>query len=654
MIVGENISGELITLQPTSTYINGEGTQITLRFDEPIFSVRDLSDVKNGILLDIDGDGNFENLSAQDMIEIRDNLLLVLLGNKVETNAKSKIRINERILKDAKNREGKRNEYFIQKAPPIIFSAEFTEGEKLDYNGGKVVFRFTGENLVRQSGEEKIPPIIQVLELQAKSSEQKIIKSKNEKSTDTEQIFSFIAPKNESDRAKSYMVRVSLDGGRTFSSSIGVNIYDRSKRQIATVFPQGADMNAPVLSFVSIQSYGTIGGGTEEPNRTHTEVPVGQESKKTLAYIYGSNLKKDLTKIKIVDKNGIEWTPVQDSSSDSADQFIMVNLDGTGLEGNGNNQLAEIICPNNISGNQVFRYLIAVDGKNFDQEISVTAEVLDDGISGKRSLDPSQIKEVSVSYVSESEQVIAPTVKTRGYLWNKVISFGVKPIPVEGYKIKGYYSIKRTEDGHILSKSDLTNVSVLEDRMKDTDEIRFVYEKTASENNNSVITTQNTLSSRASVRPDSVGNRPEAISDNKTPLSTPESSFALKLSVGADRVIKISDGKESSIPVLARVFVQNGTPVIPIRTISDALDFNIRWNTKQKTILLTDEKNEIQIIVGTSAITVNGKIIPEKSLPILKTGRVYISLPQLQSILSSTRGYQLQWDEGTQEILIRK
>ncbi|MDO4711928.1 MAG: hypothetical protein Q4A75_08095, partial [Peptostreptococcaceae bacterium] len=205
--VGENTSGEIIVLQPTSIYINSKGSQITLRFDEPIFAVKDIEDVKNGISLDIDGDKVFEKLDPQDKVEMIDNLLLISLDKAIETNTNSKIRLEERILKDSRSREGKRNEYFIQRSVPMIFKAEFLEGEKLDHNGGRVRIRFTGENLLKTVGDKELKPIVQVLELQAKSSDQKVIENTNERSTDTEQIFSFIAPENKTSRARSYMVR---------------------------------------------------------------------------------------------------------------------------------------------------------------------------------------------------------------------------------------------------------------------------------------------------------------------------------------------------------------------------------------------------------------------------------------------------------------
>lgn len=663
--VGENSSGELIVLQPTSTYINSQGNLITLRFDEPIFAVKNIMDVKDGISLDLDGDTVFEKLQSENTVEIADsaeiknNLLLIKLHQKIDTDSiksQSKIRLKERILKDSKNREGERAEFFIQKAPAKIFMAEFLEGEKLDHNGGKVRLKFIGENLLKQVGDKELKPIVQVVELQAKSSEQHEIKNIiNEKSTDTEQVFSFDLPQNDSPKATSYMIRVSLDEGRTFSSSIGVNMYDRSKRLISTVFPKGADMNAPILSFISIQSYGTLGGGKEEPNRTHTDVPVLQESKKTLAYIYGANLKKELTKIKIVDQNGVEWTPVNHSSFDSADQFIMINLDGTGLEGNGNNQLAEIICPNNIAGDQIFKYIIAVDGKNFDQEVFVTAKVLDDKLPGKkRSLEPDQIKEFLISYVSEEDQQIAPTATTKGYIWNKTVSYNAKPIDIEGYKVKGFYSIKKSDDGNI-KKSELSDLSVLNDKVTvgDIDEIRFVYTKTTSDNHLDT-SSQGSSSSRASVRPDPVGKKSESISDNKTPLATPQGSFELKLQANSSKLIKIVDGKESSMSISSRLLIQNKTPMVPIRSIAEALGLKIKWNAAQKTILLSDGQNEFQIILNPSKANMDENTAQGKQLSMIINSRAYISIEQLQNVFGTTKGYLVQWNDARQELTIKR
>ena len=101
-------------------------------------------------------------------------------------------------------------------------------------------------------------------------------------------------------------------------------------------------------------------------DNTHTVSPTGQESKKTLVHLYGINFDEKKSKIKIVDENGITWYPVNDSTSDSASNFIMIAFNHTGITGNGNSQVMEVICPNNFKGDQTFTYYIAPDGVNYE------------------------------------------------------------------------------------------------------------------------------------------------------------------------------------------------------------------------------------------------------------------------------------------------
>ena len=98
----------------------------------------------------------------------------------------------------------------------------------------------------------------------------------------TEQTIGFTLPANDTGKTKTYSVMVSLDGGLTYSSALGVNILEnRAKRLVASVLPTDENDGNPSLSFMSITSYGTQGGGKEEADITHTETPNGQESKKT-------------------------------------------------------------------------------------------------------------------------------------------------------------------------------------------------------------------------------------------------------------------------------------------------------------------------------------------------------------------------------------
>ena len=168
-------------------------------------------------------------------------------------------------------------------------------------------------------------------------------------------------------------------------SDYGANVLksEKEKTTVATVLADETINNKPTLSFMSITSYGTEGGGNEEPDITITHTPVGQASKKTWISLYGANLDEGLTKVKVIDQNDVEWYPIEnEGTTDSMDNFLMVmknNKGRFGIFGDGTSQKIELICPRNIrlmgkeATSPIYKILVAVDGINYNQEITVTA-----------------------------------------------------------------------------------------------------------------------------------------------------------------------------------------------------------------------------------------------------------------------------------------
>ena len=267
---------------------------------------------------------------------------------------------------------------------------------------------------------------------------------------------------------------VSLDGGLTYSSALGVNILEnRAKRLVASVLPTDENDGNPSLSFMSITSYGTQGGGKEEADITHTETPNGQESKKTWVTAFGANLDKSLTKIRIIDRNGIIWYPLQnEGTSDSTSNFIMVSSDGTGIFGNGNTQMLEVIGMNNILTTETFTYQLAVDGKNYDKETVVTLTVPYDGgaKNTKKQMTEEFIQKVKVSQVTSEGKPLEEASEVRGYSWSKLRSFGIKDKEFPNCKVLGY-----RKNG----SEEITPITGLyEDLVGKTESVEFVYEET--------------------------------------------------------------------------------------------------------------------------------------------------------------------------------
>jgi hypothetical protein len=488
--VGGRVSGILQEILPSRVYTNKDKTVITVYYDEEIYAVADdYKELKEGITLQANNYGQITEikLTDKDNVTIDANKLVISLATPFKGGINSKIIVEERLLKDKEGFEARKISQIIDIAKPIVNSSVFSKGEVLTKEGGEVELKLIGEGFVQSVGgvNKAVNTLVKVLENNKAKTELYGIKGAafNRKNSDkikvntneegTEQTIGFTLPANDTGKTKTYSVMVSLDGGLTYSSALGVNILEnRAKRLVASVLPTGENDGKPSLSFMSITSYGTQGGGKEEADITHTETPNGQESKKTWVTAYGANLDKSLTKIRIIDRNGIIWYPLQnEGTSDSTSNFIMVSSDGTGIFGNGNTQMLEVIGMNNILTTETFTYQLAVDGKNYDTETVVTVTVPYDGgaKNTKKEMTEDFIRNVKVSHVTDTGKVLEAETEVRGYSWSKLRSFGIKDKEFPNCKVIGY---RRN------GSEEITPITGLyEDLVGKTESVEFVYDE---------------------------------------------------------------------------------------------------------------------------------------------------------------------------------
>ena len=489
--VGGRVSGILQEILPSRVYTNKDKTVITVYYDEEIYAVADdYKELKEGITLQAYNYGQMaeRKLTDKDDVTIDVNKVIIKLSTPFEGGINSKIVVEERLLKDKEGFEARKISQIIDIAKPVVTSSMFTKGEVLTKEGGEVELKLIGEGFVQSVGGENkaVNTLVKVLEnnkektelygvtgnLVNKKNNDAIKVSTNEEGT--EQTIGFALPTNDTGKTKTYSVMVSLDGGRTYSSALGVNILEnRAKRLAVSVLPTAENDGKPSLSFMSITSYGTQGGGKEEANITHTETPNGQESKKTWVTAFGANLDKSLTKIRIIDRNDIIWYPLQnEGTSDSTSNFIMVSSDGTGIFGNGNTQMLEVIGMNNIATDEKFTYQLAVDGKNYDTETVVTLTVpYDHGpLTTKKQMTDKFIQNVKVSHVTSEGRLLEEASEVRGYSWSKLRSFGIKDKEFPNCKVIGY-----RKNG----SKELTPITGLyEATVEGFESVEFVYDET--------------------------------------------------------------------------------------------------------------------------------------------------------------------------------
>ena len=257
-------------------------------------------------------------------------------------------------------------------------------------------------------------------------------------------------PENTTNTSKSYKVKIYQNGKEVNITTLEGR--DRRDKPTFTVVGKGQDTSKPVLSNLTITSYRTSGTGAvnDGVEKTETTVASNQVSKKTEVHLYGANLNEVKTKVKIVDKNGVEW-PIEGAESDLI-KMVLAGKSGVnnGILGNGTFQIAEIILPGNLKENMKFTYTFAVDGTNFDTTHKVHAIVEKTG--GQVDL---VVKTITLKYQDETGKKIAEDKVLKAY--------SHFPVSVGKADLTGYTFVK------------VKDISALNDRIGEKTEITYVY-----------------------------------------------------------------------------------------------------------------------------------------------------------------------------------
>lgn len=411
----EGSNRETEALEPKKVFTIHDDT-LVVDFHEPVEEARANAIMKNVHIL---AGSETINISESDKVSFDGNTLQIKFDKPIFKDKKAyKLVVDARTFKlfnekENREKENKAFESIIQKDGPYIEDAKFEQGYKLESAGGEVVLKLTGYNLpdnlkvrIRENNKEKT---------ELKEIPIKIEGSPNERT------ITFTAPANTTNRVQSYSILVSTDGVQ-YSSEVS-NMQNRFRRMVVSVLPKNADADAPQIDFMQIQSY----GNAEEGDITHTNLPTGQESKKTLVWIYGANLNANHTRLRLIDKNGVYWSPIYDATQDSGTRILMTMLDGIhggtpGMTGEGNNMLMEVILPRGYQPDKwegyeegtTFKYEVAPDGVHFDSEVTVTATVRFDNEDSKKDIDK-ELTKVTVHHVDKDGKDIVPAERVKAY-----------------------------------------------------------------------------------------------------------------------------------------------------------------------------------------------------------------------------------------------
>ena len=303
----------------------------------------------------------------------------------------------------------------LPSAKPVINSYSFDD-KVVESAGGEVNVTIKGENLTADNVK------IKVLNPFTAAKEEELSNSIIYKKVGDDVVATIKLPANTTSTAKSFNLvftdALGMKAKTTYTEERGEN------GRVITVLPAGKTKQDAVLSFVTISSY----QAHHSTDLTTTTTDKGNVSKKTVAHLYGTNLKANITKVKIIDQNGVEWPIHTTGSNIEASDYPMMVIGklGNGISGNGTYQEAEIVLPNHLDTDMTFTYVFAPDGVNFDEAHKVTAVV-----EKTTNVRPAIKRTITVKYQDENGKTLKDDKVLTGYSW---FNYSVEKDTIDGYK----------------------------------------------------------------------------------------------------------------------------------------------------------------------------------------------------------------------------
>ena len=241
--------------------------------------------MKKSIFLKTKEEEGYAPLEAEDALEfVDDHTLEIRLHAAKDFKNTAKIKVEERSVLDT-NRQVENNpfESFLQQSG-VISEVKIEEGTVLSSEGGQVRLRIKGQNLSKEKFRMKVLPnkafsgkeeenIFEPGELKIEADTG--LAENAEKAEKEGLVVSFSIPKNESKEMRSFTLRLSADGGLSYKNRFS-KVALPNEKLVLTQLYEGQKESIPAISFASIQSYGTSGGGTEVVDNTHTVSPTGR------------------------------------------------------------------------------------------------------------------------------------------------------------------------------------------------------------------------------------------------------------------------------------------------------------------------------------------------------------------------------------------
>jgi hypothetical protein len=97
-------------------------------------------------------------------------------------------------------------------------------------------------------------------------------------------------------------------------------------------------------------------------------------------------------------------------------------------------------------------------------------------------------------------------------------------------------------------------------------------------------------------------------------------------------------------------FISNGRTLVPVRDLADAPGVQTSWDANVQKVTITMGSTVVELVIGSTAETINGAVSQMDVAPIVVNGRTYLPA----RYVAEAFGYTVSWDAATQTISINR
>ncbi|MFR1324065.1 MAG: copper amine oxidase N-terminal domain-containing protein [Ezakiella massiliensis] len=100
----------------------------------------------------------------------------------------------------------------------------------------------------------------------------------------------------------------------------------------------------------------------------------------------------------------------------------------------------------------------------------------------------------------------------------------------------------------------------------------------------------------------------------------------------------------------AAAYMKGEELMLPIRYIAKVIGYDVQWNAKTRTIILSDNDNIIEFYVDSKILRVNKQKIDIEPNFEVRDGRTYVSISNIRDLLELSKNKEILWDEEAKTI----